>query len=136
VALPDWLAAELAAHLATDNGEYVFTSPNGGPLRRGNFRGRVWRPATARAGLEGLRWHDLRHTHVAFLIAAGVQVKAIQSRLGHSSIKTTLDTYGHLFEGLDEAAAGPSRRRIFADSRGLLAFRTSRNSPANNQNLQ
>jgi len=104
VALSDWLAEELAAHL-NDGGEYVFTSPNGGPLRRGNFRSRVWRPATIQAGLEGLRWHDLRHTHVAFLIAAGVHPKTIQSRLGHSSIKTTLDTYGHLFEGIDEAAA-------------------------------
>jgi integrase len=65
----------------------------------------VWRPATVRAGLDGLRWHDLRHTHVAFLIEAGVHVKAIQSRLGHSSISTTLDVYGHLFEGIDEAAA-------------------------------
>ena len=74
-------------------------------MRRGNFRTRVWRPAVSRAGLDGLRWHDLRHTHVAFLIAAGVHAKAIQSRLGHSSIKTTLDTYGHLLEGIDEAAA-------------------------------
>ena len=49
--------------------------------------------------------HDLRHTHVAFLIAQGEHPKTIQGRLGHASISTTLDTYGHLFEGLDEAAA-------------------------------
>ena len=42
---------------------------------------------------------------MAFLIAAGVHAKTIQPRLGHSSIKTTLDTYGHLLEGIDEAAA-------------------------------
>jgi integrase len=48
---------------------------------------------------------DLRHTHAAQLIAAGEHPKIIQSRLGHASISTTLDTYGHLFNGLDEAAA-------------------------------
>jgi integrase len=52
-----------------------------------------------------MRFHDLRHTHAAILIAQGEHPKVIQHRLGHSSIKVTLDTYGHLFEGLDEAAA-------------------------------
>ncbi len=54
---------------------------------------------------EPLRFHDLRHTHVAMLISRGEHPKVIQTRLGHSSIKVTLDRYGHLFEGLDEAAA-------------------------------
>ena len=45
------------------------------------------------------------HTHAALLIAQGEHPKVIQARLGHASIKTTLDTYGHLFDGLDEAAA-------------------------------
>jgi integrase len=54
---------------------------------------------------EPVRFHDLRHTHAAILIAQGEHPKVIQHRLGHSSIKVTLDTYGHLFEGLDEAAA-------------------------------
>lgn len=50
-------------------------------------------------------FHDLRHSHAALLIAQGEHPKVIQARLGHASIKTTLDTYGHLFDGLDEAAA-------------------------------
>ena len=53
-----------------------------------------------------MRFHDLRHTHAALLIASGEHPKVIQSRLGHASIRTTLDTYGHLFDGLDEDAAG------------------------------
>jgi hypothetical protein len=48
---------------------------------------------------------DLRHTHAALLIAAGEHPKVIESLLGHASISTTLDTYGHLFNGLDEAVA-------------------------------
>lgn len=52
-----------------------------------------------------MRFHDLRHTQAAILIAHGAHPKIIQKPLGLFSIKTTLDTYGHLFDGLDEAAA-------------------------------
>jgi site-specific recombinase XerD len=52
-----------------------------------------------------MRFHDLRHSHVALLIAAGEHPKVIAQRVGHASIRTTLDNYGHLFDGLDEAAA-------------------------------
>ena len=62
-------------------------------------------PSSRNAGLDGLRFHDLRHSHAALLIAAGEHVRVIQSRLGHASAKITLDTYGHLFDGLDGAAA-------------------------------
>ncbi len=48
------------------------------------------------AGLPQVRFHDLRNTHATLLIAAGVHPKAIQARLGHASINTTLNTYGHL----------------------------------------
>jgi integrase len=77
----------------------------GGPVRRSNFRRRVWLPAVQASVGEPMRFHDLRYTHVAMLIAQGEHPKTIQARLGHRSISTTLDTYGHLFEGLDEAAA-------------------------------
>jgi integrase len=46
-------------------------------------------------------FHDLRHTAVALAITQGAHPKAIQARLGHSSITTTLNTYGHLFASLD-----------------------------------
>lgn len=50
-------------------------------------------------------FHDLRHTHAAMLIHEGLHPKVIQERMGHESIRTTLDRYGHLFPGMDEAAA-------------------------------
>ncbi len=105
ISLPAFLVDELARHLENHDVEYVFTSPDGGPLRRRNFRRRVWLPALEAAGLEGVRFHDLRHSHVALLIASGEHPKVIASRLGHATIKTTLDTYGHLLPGTDEAAA-------------------------------
>jgi integrase len=52
-----------------------------------------------------LRWHDLRHTAAALAISVGAHPKVIQQRLGHSSIKTTLDVYGHLLPKLDVALA-------------------------------
>lgn len=48
-----------------------------------------------------LRFHDLRHTSVALAIAGGAHPKAIQARMGHSSIAGTLDRYGHLLPSLD-----------------------------------
>jgi integrase len=108
VALPKFLADELFAHLAVwppGADGFVFTAPQGGPLLRRNFRRRTWLPAVKASVGEPMRFHDLRHSHAAMLIAQGEHPKVIQNRLGHSSIKVTLDTYGHLFDGLDEAAA-------------------------------
>jgi integrase len=50
-----------------------------------------------------LRFHDLRHTCASLLIAAGAHPKAIQERLGHSSIQITMDRYGHLLPGVHES---------------------------------
>ena len=108
VALPKFLGEELARHLsewppAADG--FLFAAPEGGPVRRTNFRRRTWLAAVRASVGEPLRFHDLRHTHAAMLIAQGEHPKVIQLRLGHSSIQVTLDTYGRLFAGLDEAAA-------------------------------
>lgn len=58
------------------------------------------------------RFHELRHASVAFAIAEGTHPKAIQVRMGHSSITVTLDRFGHLFAELDEAIADSFDRRF------------------------
>src|SRR5207302_3117686 len=84
--------------------DLVFTSAGGGALRHNLFYARHFKPAVRAAGLPtALRFHDLRHTCAALLIAQGAHPKAIMERLGHSSIQVALDRYGHLFPGLDEA---------------------------------
>jgi integrase len=96
------VAAALAGLVAgRDREELLFTTPTGLTVRTRNFR-RTWQKALKRAGLEGLRIHDLRHTHAAMLISAGRSLTAIQRRLGHSSIAVTSDLYGHLREEVDE----------------------------------
>jgi integrase len=96
------VAAALAGLVAgRDRDEQLFLTPTGKTVRTRNFR-RTWQKALKRAGLEGLRIHDLRHTHAAMLISAGRSLTAIQRRLGHSSIAVTSDLYGHLREEVDE----------------------------------
>jgi integrase len=103
VGLPRAVVNVLAEHLAPGGQPtgFVFTSPQGGPLRVAGFRYRIWRPATKKAGLEGLRIHDLRHTAVALWIAAGASPKEVAVRAGHSSVSFTLDRYGHLYPESD-----------------------------------
>lgn len=105
----------LLSHVAAKNGdELVFTSVQGYPIRHTTYYARIWRPAVASArrcaehktaakpcGCAGTltkqpRIHDLRHTHVSWLIEAKISLPAIQRRVGHESIQTTIDRYGHL----------------------------------------
>ena len=85
---------------------YVFRTATGRHWRHSNYYHRKWQPAVRTAVEKGLpkrpRLHDLRHTHVAWLIAANIPLPAIQIRLGHESIQTTVDRYGHLVRGLDD----------------------------------
>src|SRR5215210_3057952 len=106
--------------------ELVFTTTSGGQLKNSRFSNYYWRPAVVRAQALGLeknpRIHDLRHTHAAWLIAAGRPLPSIQRRLGHESISTTVDTYGHLMVEVD-----------LGDLEALseaLSFRTAHDAPA------
>lgn len=85
--------------LARDPNELglVFPTPGGAVWRKDNFMARVFRPAVRRAGLTPLRFHDLRHTYAALMVAAGAHPKLLQAQLGHTSINVTLNTYGHLY---------------------------------------
>src|SRR5690554_2946003 len=89
-----------------------------------NLRNRRFKTAVRKTVGEPMRLHDLRHTHVAILIAHGAHPHVIAERLG-DSIKTTFDTYGHILEGVEDAAVDRIGRRD-AD---VLPFRVSPNDP-------
>ena len=76
--------------------DLVFCNKAGNPIDPPNFVKREFEPALTRAGLRKIRFHDLRHTYATFLIAQKENIKFIQSQLGHASIQTTLDRYGHI----------------------------------------
>src|SRR5262249_19247149 len=82
----------------------VFGNASGHPLAHSSFQSHHFKNAQLTAGVR-CRFHDLRHTSVALAIADGAHPKAIQVRMGHSSITVTLDRYGHLFPELHEAIA-------------------------------
>ena len=108
IALPTFVCENLSRHLANyghGDGQLVFASPEGQPVRRRNWQKRVWYRAVDASVGRPCTFHDLRHSAASLLIREGLSPKVIQERLGHASIKTTLDTYGHLFEGMDRAAA-------------------------------
>ena len=83
----------------------MFTAPDGGHIDPDNSRSRAWTPAVAAAGLVPLRIDDLRHTTASLAIAAGADVKTLQTMLGHASAVMTLDRYGHLMPGRGEDVA-------------------------------
>jgi integrase len=118
VSFPTTVALRLAPLLVGKDGdEVVFTTVLGNMIRTRNFR-RIWLATCARAGLDGLRVHDLRHTHAAMLIAANRPLSAISRRLGHSSIAVTDALYGHLREEVDQGildAVAEALREIAAD---------------------
>ncbi|WP_228447165.1 tyrosine-type recombinase/integrase [Streptomyces paludis] len=101
----DRMLRRRAKGLAPD--ELMFKGPTGNQWDAGTFRRLRWLPAiTLAAEKFGLikrpRIHDIRHSHAAWLIAAKVPLPAIQARLGHESITTTVDRYGHLLDALDD----------------------------------
>jgi integrase len=82
----------------------VFSQPDGSPLLPDSVSHAFTRIAQ-RAGINGVRLHDLRHTHATLMLQQGIHPKIVSERLGHGSIAITLDTYSHVVPGLQEAAA-------------------------------
>lgn len=82
----------------------VFGDNNGKPFQAATIYRRADRAWEAQA-LGRLRLHQARHTYASFMIAAGVNAKALSSFMGHSSIKVTFDLYGHLMPGTEAEAA-------------------------------
>ena len=84
--------------------DLVFCQYNGKPLLP-NTVTHNWIKLARRAGLNGIRLHDARHTHASLMLKQGVHPKIVQERLGHSSIQVTLDTYSHVAPELQQSAA-------------------------------
>lgn len=91
----------------------MFPAPNGGIIRRGNWRRRSFDPAVEATGLGPLSPHDLRHTAASLAISAGANVLVVARMLGHADPAVTLSVYAELFsddldtvaDALDEAAS-------------------------------
>jgi integrase len=83
--------------------DYVFTTQVGTPLHWASISVRVLKPALRMAGIQPLRWHDLRHTFASLLIAGGANITFVSRQLGHSSSQVTLSVYAHLLDREEQA---------------------------------
>lgn len=104
IGVPESLVAMLAERVSIDQDQYVFTAPRGGPIFYDYFR-EVWQKSLEETAFEGVRIHDLRHTHAAHLISMGRPLTVVQRRLGHSSIQVTSDVYGGLLPEVEDDTA-------------------------------
>ncbi|BAJ75995.1 integrase [Microbacterium testaceum StLB037] len=122
---PDELLNLLSDHIAKwktfGADRWIFYGKNNEPPHQ-NTDHHWWKTTLQRAGIEGVRLHDLRHFYASGLIAAGCDVVTVQRALGHAKATTTLNTYSHLWPTADDrtrAVAGAlveTVLRTFADS--------------------
>jgi integrase len=135
VAIPRFLATMIGEHIGeypTEDG-LVFSAREGGPIRHRNFYRRHFKKSVEKARKkaikegrkdeavpEALRFHDLRHTCAALLIANGQHMEEVKDHLGHGSIRVTSDRYGHLFPSA-RAALAESLEATFASSSSVGA---------------
>ncbi|WP_445818857.1 site-specific integrase [Arthrobacter sp. G119Y2] len=105
IPIPQELALELNRNPTLFGSTNIVTSEQGRAVAPYTLETYFRRARAEIKGLpEGFRYHDLRHYFASLLIASGLDVKVVQSRLRHSSAKTTLDTYGHMWPDKDESA--------------------------------
>lgn len=118
VPVPRFVMDAVAADIDKERlepGDLVWTTACGSPLAEANFRARVWKPATAAAGLEGLRIHDLRHTCIALWSRSFASPRAAAKWAGHANPALVLTVYGGVFD--DESVAVMDRLGAYAGHR-------------------
>jgi integrase len=113
VAIPATLAGILNDQLLSHPHDLVFPDTQGGLLRIPGYRKHV-KAACAEIGIDPIRTHDLRHTAASLMLAAEPDVFVAMKQLGHSSIKVTVDVYGHLLPG-SAADAADTLDQLIAD---------------------
>jgi integrase len=106
VAIPSTIVPIVEQHLASigpEPGTLLFPAPEGGYLRRHNFRQRVWVPALTATGLS-YRFHDLRHAAMTLAAASGATIADLMVRAGHSSPRAAM-IYQHASRERDHVIA-------------------------------
>jgi integrase len=86
-------------------GSLVFPNSEGKPRDRHRLSNIHFKDALEKAELPRIRFHDLRHTFASMMIESGCDIKTLQTIMGHSSSKVTLDVYSHLYRSSYDRAA-------------------------------
>lgn len=124
---------ELGKELALD--DLVFAGAEGKPIDPGVLSHSFAR-LVERAGLENVRFHDLRHTFASLALKQGIHPKIVSEALGHASVGFTMDVYSHTIQGMQAEAMvrlgdilpqGRLLRNAVAKSSPLVDIRVSHN---------
>jgi integrase len=136
IPMPNLVLDTLAAHLAEWPSDHewglVFTNTKDAPIQGHTFDA-AWDVALSRAGVPD--WATpkaMRHYYASVLIRSGSSVKVVQARLGHSSAKTTLDIYGHLFADEEDR----TRAAIDDEFVAMTAWRRPRDDAKPSQDVK
>ena len=113
------LEARMQAVVWEEN-SFLFPNEIGRPIEATNLLRRSFFPLLEQAGLQRLRFHDLRHTAATLLLAEGIHPKVVQEMLGHSTISLTLDTYSHVIPDLQREAAEKMQALLEAPKAGAI----------------
>ena len=114
--------------MASERGlaEWVFPNAQGGPLRKDGKMRADLKDVAKKAGVPGLQFHGLRHSHATMLARLGVGIKVVQDRLGHSTSRMTLDVYTHATTTMqDEAIAALNAFHATAETSQVVSGRIS-----------
>lgn len=113
IILPDSLLGVLKAYKEGINSRWMFPSPvkEDSPLTHGFVRRRM-QQTLEKAGCKKARFHDLQHTFATMALEHGMDVKTLSAIIGHVSSATTLDTYSHVTDTMQQQAAARIDRQI------------------------
>lgn len=113
--LRTWRRQQLEQQMSTgrrDDDGLVFSRPDGRPIHP-DFFSQSWDRLVRKSKMRRIRLHDLRHTHASILLKAGVPVKVVSERLGHSSPAFTMTVYQHVLPGMQADAAMSFSTAVF-----------------------
>lgn len=101
-----WIhAASIRYGYKYSSSEWVLSNPDGNPRSPNSFSSHQFKPLTKKVGIpKEFRVHDLRHTHATWLLENDVNIKVVSERLGHASVRITLETYSHVMKTMQDKA--------------------------------
>jgi integrase len=117
VSIPSTVVEAMRTHLAEfpSASGLVFTGPSGAPIRRGNLNQLLkWGKAVDGLGLDGVTFHDLRHTGNTLAAASGVSTRDLMSRMGHDSMQAAIG-YQHATAAADARIAAALEKALKPD---------------------
>ena len=113
LSIPDVILPELRQlALASSNDEPIFRSKKGKYLRHNNFYKRIFRTKANEIGIDGITFHELRHTAISQAISAGADILAVSKIAGHSNPAITLNIYAHELDDSPEVVTESINKKI------------------------